>query len=208
MKAKPITITKDVMRTIEELSEGTDEVFNPEILLPETRVVFVEIEGLEPLMQARYHNIPTKEMKKLEQEKQCEMSLYKLKDGRIYEPADHIHAATIQASTEFQISGKGKKTYKELIVQTLRIKPERIPHIIQKWEPDIRRAVINKKASIMATRALLPAWKLKFALMVNDARIELETLKQILEYAGRMKGIGTYRQKYGKFKVSRFDIQS
>lgn len=132
-----------------------------------------------------------------------EKSKYLTEDGKLYLPSTAIHRCLADAALNFQIPGKGKKTYKSLIVGSLMVEPDFIIHKIQECEPD-RRWVRIKTARIVRTRAKLPKWEIDFSLVVTEDQLPEDALKQILEYAALTKGLGDYRPRFGQFMITKF----
>jgi len=138
-------------------------------------------------------------------EKEVEQSLYKLPDGKIYQPATHIEGALIKAATGFQIAGKRKKTYKDLIKGSVFVFPDAIPHKIQKWIPDKRSVVVPAtRGRIMRVRPRLDEWELSFTIELRNEQVPIEVVKQILDTAGNEVGIGDFRPRFGRFIVTEF----
>lgn len=133
-----------------------------------------------------------------------EKSKYKMEDGTLYQPAAAIHKCLTESALNFQIPGKGKKTYKGLVVGSLLVEPEMIVHEIQEAVPD-RRWVRIQTSRIVRTRARLDEWALSFRLLVADDQFPEEALKQIIEYAAVSKGLGDYRPVFGRFIVAKFE---
>jgi len=137
-------------------------------------------------------------------ENEWEAALYRMEDGTIYQPADHIEQALVKASGNFQITGKGKKTYKDLVKSAVMIDPVFIPHEIQKFEIDIR-AVRVQKARIVRQRPILHNWRLSFNITITEPQLPDNVLKDIMDFAGKYVGIGDYRPKFGRFHVVRWE---
>lgn len=176
--------------------------------------VEVRIKGTRPLLM---HRNPLPEegdpvIKKItgmskEQQKYMvdfEKSKYVMEDGTtLYQPASAIHKCLAESALNFQIPGKGKKTYKALVVGSLLVEPDIIVHEIQEAVPD-RQWVRIQTSRIVRTRARLDEWALSFQLLVADDQFPEEALKQILEYGAVTKGLGDYRPVFGRFIVTEF----
>lgn len=181
----------------------------------------IGIEGISALLQHKYLFADEAEVfsrkrsgvkdYSLEWEKSC----YWHPEVGLYQPGVHIEAALIKSATNFQIPGRQKKTYKDLFKGTVFAKPELIPYGFGKLSPDgllkkglieVHRAVcVVQKSRIERLRPLVPAgWKLKFTLQLFDDQLPRETLKEILDYAGRFIGIGDWRPRFGRFIVTEF----
>ena len=101
----------------------------------------------------------------------------------------------------FQITGKSKKTYKDLVKASIIIDPIYIPHENPKFTVDIR-AVRVQKARIVRQRPMFSRWALSFTLTITEPQLPGNVVKEIMDYAGRFVGIGDYRPKFGRFQIT------
>jgi len=169
----------------------------------------VEIEGVAPLLQ---HRFPEEDEEKQSKRKtgkidysaEVTKSLYLTKNNVIYQPSVSIEQSMIKAAVNFQIPGKGKKTYKDLINSALIIEPTEIPLEPQKYTVD-KRSVRIQRARVYRYRPRFHNWKLKFTILILDEQLQPSVVKEILEYAGAYVGIGDYRPKFGRFIVTKFE---
>lgn len=168
----------------------------------------VKVEGIAPILQHR-RPLPEEEGEPDATERsgrpdwaaEAETAFYKLEDGTICQPSDHVHAALLKAAVNFQIPGKGKKTYKDLVNSALVVEPDQLAHIHQDYTID-RRWVTVSRSKVLRHRPRLEKWALKFRLIVTDDQFPVKVVRQILDYAGRYVGIGDYRPKFGRFMVT------
>ena len=172
----------------------------------------VKIQGAAPLLMHRFITSAEKpkEAKKQDRKgivrdpaKEAQNAAYILPNGKLYQPAEHIERAMVKAGTNYIIPGAGKKTYKDAIVGGVFIEPVCIPHLIQKFEVDVRMVRIQG-ARIERARPRLDNWALEFVMTVIDERITPAVLEDILRDAGKFIGIGDYRPKFGRFEVVSF----
>ena len=166
----------------------------------------VRIEGMRPLLQHRFDDSDTaaKSTKRAgprDFSEEWKKGLYQMENGTIYQPAEHIEKSIERAATNFQIRGRGQKTYKELCTSSVCIEPIFIPHKKQKFEID-RRSVRVQKSRIMRERPRFDEWALDFEIVVTEDQLPGPVLKEILDHAGRHIGIGDYRPKFGLFYVT------
>lgn len=172
------------------------------------KTIEVEITGIAPLLQNRFpmeehgHNISKATKKVYVPEDEAKKCLY-IKDGQIYQPAEHIFQSMVRAATDFKFSGK--KTFKDVVTSCIAVEPEEIPMISDKpYEIDTRPVVIQR-ARVLKWRPKFNQWKLRFKLLIlDDTNISPSNLKEILEKAGATKGIGDYRPRFGRFMVTMF----
>ena len=129
------------------------------------------------------------------------------RDGKIFQPAEHIYQSIIRASVDFKF--EGKKSYKDVVTSSIVVEPEEIPMISEKpYEIDTRPVVIQR-ARVLKWRPLFRNWKLQFKITIlDDTNIQASTLKEILDKAGLTKGIGDYRPRFGRFMVTKFEINT
>jgi len=171
----------------------------------------VTIEGISPLLMNRFAEEKAEEVIKRVTGKpvpeEIAVSLYILPDGKIYQPATHIEGAFIKAAANFKITGKGKKTYKDLAKSSIFVEPDAIVHEIQEYGID-KRPVVNPttRGRVIRARPILNNWKLSFKIKVLDDQFPREVVKSILDYAGSSVGIGDYRPRFGRFMVTAFNI--
>lgn len=169
--------------------------------------VNVSIEGISPLLMNR-HPFP-EEIEKVNKDDRemydYELAKYKLEDGRLYTPCDHILGSMTKAAVDFKIEGQGKKTYKDSVKAGIFIEPEKIPHKIQTIEP-YRAFVSINRASVIKSRPMFNAWGLDFQIICVDDQFPPSKLQLVIEKAGTAKGIGDYRPRFGRFSVTKFEV--
>lgn len=134
-----------------------------------------------------------------------------LVDGLVVHPAWHLRSAMVAAAKQFQIPGKGKKTYNAATRATLFIEPELIPLRLageKVSEPTMIDERITKTAQGGPKPGRRPLFKaghtLTFLVYVNWNHIPAEVVRDILIEAGRFHGIGDYRPEFGRFEVTEF----
>lgn len=135
---------------------------------------------------------------------EAEEGAYRLENGELYQPAEHIYQSMCRAASDFQVKGKGKKTYKGVVTGNVVVSPEFIPHGRKEYDIDTRPARIQR-ARIMRRRPWLKTWKLEFTIQViDDDLLPKEVLNAVLVKAGESCGIGDYRPRFGRFIVTYF----
>jgi hypothetical protein len=70
------------------------------------------------------------------------------------------------------------------------------PHFV-----DVRIGRLNGKTSIEAVRPIFSQWSLEATIVVNDSVISIADAKRACEMTGEAIGIGTFRQRFGRFDV-------
>jgi len=123
----------------------------------------------------------------------------------IVQPAEHILQAIIKRLSNYQIQGKGKKTYKEMGIGAINVTPEFIKHKYQEWITDTRTVVIPAtRGRTIRKRPRFEKWELSFTIEIINDDLPTEVLKGALDDAGLLGGIGDYRPRFGRFMVTKF----
>jgi hypothetical protein len=189
--------------------------------------VEVKVKGLSVLLQHRFP-VPTYEEMGVGGKKQTgsknyqqewRESLYASEKGEIYQPANHFELSMVKAATNFKITGRRGKTYKDLVAANVVIDPERIPFGITVTENDdlttdadqplyldLRPVVVNRGRIPRIRPAFKPGWELEFVINVLDDELPATMLQDILVLAGKTVGVGDYRPKFGRFAVVKFEV--
>jgi hypothetical protein len=171
----------------------------------------VRIEGVSALLMHRFAMAEEDAKSKARDQKknQDKVQEYLYLDGKtLVQPSTHIIGALKKAGAKFQVVGQGKQTYKNLMGSgAVLVIPDMIPHEIQDWEID-RRPVVVQRARIVRERPMLKQWALSFEIEYDDDEIDRNTLKEILDFAGRRVGIGDFRPEkggpFGRFIVTQY----
>jgi len=159
------------------------------------------IEGISPLLQHRFTNMPTST--RHDPQEECEAALYTDGNGGIVQPSSHIESAMIKMAVNHKIPGQGKKTFKDAFRAGIFVQPLAIPHECLDWVIDLQPVLVNR-ARIMRARPRFDKWSLSFEIENIDERILPEILEDVLQEAGRYSGIGDCRPRYGRFDVVEF----
>jgi len=186
------------------------------------KTVKVVIQGTVPLLQHRYQfrdeiaSSPKKKSGSIDYSLDWIKALYWNKEIGLYQPSEHIEGAMIKSAGNFQIVGKGKRTYRDLIKSTVFCKPDFIPYgykakspeeLLEKKFISVHKAVVVvNRGRIERLRPMLPAgWKLNFNLEVFDDQLSKDALFEILTYAGKFIGLSDWRPRYGRFAILKFE---
>jgi len=148
------------------------------------------IEGISPLLMNRPSAMIgdiSKDKKPFSDDAKNDASekLYVNKEGKLYQPSTHLQGALIEAGKHKKVVGKGKSTYSKIVGYAVSINPFEILHKNQEWEV----------FSILLT----------FEVCFDETEIAPSIMKELLDIAGRIAGIGDWRPSkkgpYGKFQV-------
>ncbi len=179
----------------------------------------VTIKGSTPLLQNRPSSLmvetdmtkgkASKGNSTKDPKEQAEEKLYEL-EGVLYQPNTHIKGCLVEAGKNFKIKGGGKSTYSKVIGYSVEVNPMEIEHKKTKWEVYSVLAVNpNTKGRSIVHRPMFRDWELDFTIKFDESRIHPEVLKEILETAGQIVGIGDWRPAkkgtFGKFEVTNWE---
>lgn len=187
--------------------------------------VNASISGIAPLMQHRFPIPPDVLNPKggkrvsgsVDFSQEWREYFYATSDGSIYQPASHLEGAMVKAATQFKVTGKRGKSYKDLFQANVIVTPEQIPHHVQVPDAldadadkplylDVRPVIVNRARVIRLRPTFKPGWSLDFEIQVIDDQLPAEILNDVLTLAGKTVGIGDYRPKFGRFLVSHFEV--
>ena len=171
----------------------------------------VKVRGIAPLLQHRYvfkDEMETKTTRKSgsrDYSEEWKTAMYFDKAVGVYQPASHIEGAMIKAAVNFLVTGKGKKTYKDIFKGAVFVSPDMIPH--NKQEPDFidKRLVRVNNSGVERLRPGFKDWVLEFNIQILDDQIDPDVVLQVLTHAGRFVGIGDFRPRHGRFVVEKFE---
>lgn len=82
--------------------------------------------------------------------------------------------------------------------------PKTIDALYEKPEFSLRVPAKNGAATVMRTRPRFPRWAVVFELCVMPDVIDVGAVKELLNIAGRLVGLGDWLPRYGRFKVTEF----
>lgn len=169
--------------------------------------VKVKINGKAPLLLNRFSPNSTTDSKRgkkiYNQEEEAEKKTYRTEDGKLYIPSTHFKASMVKASADFKMSGK--KSYKDYIKSGVFVEPEQIILDQQKYEVH-EEPVVIQRARVMSWRPKFKEWSCQFEIEITDDMINYNILKEILESAGKYKGVGDHRPEFGRFIVSEYSL--
>lgn len=129
-----------------------------------------------------------------------------------YIPSEHIRGSLIGAGTMVKSKvGNSRKSMKNIVAGMFFVMPERLYVLNKDFIIDKRSAVNNNiKARVITIRPRWEKWEADFILHVDNDTITIETIKEIIENAGKYIGIGSFRPTnngmFGRFELKHFKI--
>ena len=70
------------------------------------------------------------------------------------------------------------------------------------------RAVGIQSKKTMRARPRFNEWSLDFEVLINTNELDATQVRQALDNAGVLVGLGDYRPKFGRFVIEKFEVQS
>jgi len=165
----------------------------------------IEVEGTAPLLMNRFSvEEGSKRKKKVYNPKEeAERKSYRTSEGKLMLPSTHFKASMIKAASDFKMSGK--KTYKDYVKSGVFITPMEIELDEQTYTIH-EEPVVIQRSRVMSWRPRFDKWSCRFEIEITDESIDPETLIEVLETAGKYKGVGDHRPEYGRFIVKNYKI--
>jgi len=124
------------------------------------------------------------------------------KDGLgLYIPSENVEATIINGAKAFK---KGTDITKYCNITDLYIPfqyGENLTkeQLIKNYEYRDTRVMTVMRARILRTRPRFDQWNITFNLMYDETKIDVGTIQNAVEYAGKYVGLCDSRPKYGKF---------
>jgi hypothetical protein len=179
----------------------------------------VKINGVTPYMQHRMDDQKLEQWEKLrgpiherpevshEDSVRAEYHCYRNADGKCYIPSDQIRGALIGAGSYVKAKVGGRaKSMKIIVAAMFMVTPEEI--LMPDYDAIDKRSAVNRniKGRVITIRPRWNQWSAEFTLSVDEDSITKETISQIIEYAGKYVGIGSFRPTnnglFGRFELT------
>lgn len=183
----------------------------------------IKIKGLTPYMQYRMDdeklevwekkrgNIMERPDVSHEDAVRAEYHCHRNKAGQCYIPADQLRVSMINAGSYVKAKVGGRsKSMKVIVAATFQPSPEEI--ILPDYDAIDKRSAVNRnvKARVIVVRPKWSEWSAEFVLKVYEDTLTIQTIRQIIEYAGSYVGIGSYRPTcngmFGRFEVEKIEL--
>ncbi|MEW6356915.1 MAG: hypothetical protein AB1696_11345 [Planctomycetota bacterium] len=170
--------------------------------------VCVTIRGTAPLLMHRYPlekdgaDLAARKDQTYDPKEDAERALYRNAEG-CYVPSTWVEACLRDTAKEFK--GKGRSSLKATVLASVFVEPEEIPLGKTTYDEIDRRPCVIQRMRIVRSRPRFNSWEIAFKITYDETRIKKDVLRQMLEEAGRSKGIGDYRPKFGRFEIIAFE---
>lgn len=164
----------------------------------------IKVKGKAPLLMNKFsveEKTTSRAKKVYVPEDEAEKKTYRTEDGKLYLPSTHFKAAMVKSATDFKMTGR--KSYKEYIKAGLFI--DEIEIVLDQQEYEIFACpVVIQRSRVMSWRPMFKEWSCEFTIELADEMLNITDVKEILEAAGRFKGVGDWRPEHGRFTIESF----
>jgi hypothetical protein len=117
-------------------------------------------------------------------------------------PSDYIEGGLKGAAKNLR---KGMKSDAALVKSALTVEPMVIPlenegyEVFGKWALNHASAGVVKQ--VWTVRPLFPTWSCEFTIVSSDDKLGAGKIRQLVEEMGLHVGIGSWRPKFGQFRL-------
>ncbi len=174
----------------------------------------IKIKFVTPYLQARFAEDAKKELENYvskgivkSEEDSWKVFLHEDEKDGIFIPSIQLRNALVNAGRDFKMK-KSRRSLQAWVISNVMITPERI--YLGKKEPD--RVLVSYPARKDGNRVVTKhpvfneGMEVEFVLICLDATMEAKAIKELVETAGKMYGIGARRKDmFGRFNVVSFE---
>lgn len=186
----------------------------PIIDLSQPYNVNVTIEGSADFLFHRWNNEAVAEKasaakgSKAKKSDDLETYVYRDEKGCLAIPGEYLRMSIINAAKFKQDPRSPRKSAMDLYKAGIVNMTNLASLGVKNWDyEDMRRVTIQRNGITRVRPAMRKGYRVEFQLMVNlPEYIDLGSLRETIEQAGRLIGIGDFRPTFGRFGVVNFDI--
>lgn len=137
-----------------------------------------------------------------------ESYIYRNEEGEICLPGEYLRQAIIHAAKFRQDPRSPRKSAMDLFKAAVVPLSELATLGVKDWDYEDRRRVTVQRNGITRIRpAMRAGWKCEVELMCNIPEyVDPMLLRQVIDDAGRLIGVGDFRPTFGRFTVSNWKI--
>lgn len=199
----------NVVALVNEKTNGGKE--DVEASLPYT--VAVTIEGSADLLFHRWNSDAVAEKaksakgSKAKKSDNVESYVYRDHDGNLALPGEYLRQAIIGAAKFRQDPRSPRKSAADLYKAGVVSLTTLATLGVRDWDYlDTRRVMVQRAGVSRVRPAMKAGWHCDFQFMVNlPEYIDRTSLREVIEQAGRLIGVGDFRPTYGRFGIVNFE---
>jgi hypothetical protein len=199
----------NVVALVNEKTNGGKE--DVEASLPYT--VAVSIEGSADLLFHRWNSDAVSEKAKAAKGSKAKKSdnvesyVYRDHDGSLALPGEYLRQAIIGAAKFRQDPRSPRKSAADLYKAGVVSLTTLATLGVRDWDYlDTRRVMVQRAGVSRVRPAMKAGWRCEFQFLVNlPEYIDRTSLREVIEQAGRLIGVGDFRPTYGRFGIVSFE---
>lgn len=136
-----------------------------------------------------------------------ESYVYRTEAGELAIPGEYIRGSIINAAKFRQDPRSPRKSAMDLFKAAIVVTTPLATLGVKDWDYLDRRRVMIQRQGINRTRpAMRAGWSVTFDLLVMlPEYVDPNALRETIESAGRLIGIGDFRPTFGRFGITRFE---
>lgn len=136
-----------------------------------------------------------------------ESYVYRTEQGELAIPGEYLRGAIINAAKFRQDPRSPRKSAMDLFKAAIVVTTPLSSLGVMEWDYLDKRRVMVQRAGINRVRpAMRAGWNATFDLLVMlPEYIDRNSLRETIESAGRLIGVGDFRPTFGRFGIVRFD---
>lgn len=137
-----------------------------------------------------------------------ESYVYRTENGELAIPGEYLRGAIIGASKFRQDPRSPRKSAMDLFKAAIVVVTPLATLGVKEWDYlDKRRVTIQRNGINRVRPAMRSGWKAQFDLMVLlPEYVDENTLRETIESAGRLIGLGDFRPTFGRFVIIEFNV--
>lgn len=206
---------KDIMATVlkmdaKQATNGGEEVISASF----PYICEVTIEGAAPMLFHRWNCDAVEAKSKAakgsaaKKSDDIESYVYRNEEGEICLPGEYLRQAIIMAAKFRQDPRSPRKSAMDLFKAAIVPLTELASLGVSEWDYEDRRRVTIQRNGITRIRpAMKPGWKATVQLMCNIPEyVDTMLLRQVMDDAGRLIGVGDFRPTFGRFTVANWEV--
>lgn len=194
------------------ISDPTDGG-NESIAHGEPYSVAVTVEGSADFLFHRWNNEAVEEKAKAAKNSKSkktdnvESYVYRTETGELAIPGEYLRGAVIGAAKFRQDPRSPRKSAMDLFKAAIVVTTPLASLGTAEWDfLDKRRVLVQRQGITRVRPAMRAGWKVTFDLMVIlPEYIDRMTLRETIESAGRLIGLGDFRPTFGRFGIINFE---
>ena len=136
-----------------------------------------------------------------------ESYVYRTENGELAIPGEYLRGSIINAAKFRQDPRSPRKSAMDLFKAAIVVTTPLATLGVKEWDYlDKRRVTIQRNGINRVRPAMRAGWKATFDLMVLlPEYVDRYVLRETIESAGRLVGIGDFRPTFGRFGIVKFD---